>query len=45
VQGYDINAAEAAAARAAAVQAGVGAVVVARARLDQSYEPRVIKVK
>jgi hypothetical protein len=45
VQGYDVDAAEAAASRAVAMQAGVGAVVVARARLDQSYEPRVIKVK
>jgi hypothetical protein len=45
VQAYDTPSEEVAAARAAAVKAGVGAVVVARARLDQSYEPRIVKAK
>ena len=45
VQGYDVPLAEAAAARAAAVRLGAGAVVVARARIDQSYEPRIVRGK
>jgi hypothetical protein len=45
VQGYDVSADEAAAVRAAALKAGVGAIVVARTRIDQSYEPRIIRVK
>jgi hypothetical protein len=32
-------------ARAAAAKAGVGAVIVARTRIDQSYEPRLIRAK
>ena len=32
-------------ARKAAVKAGVGAVIVARAKIGQSYEPRMIAVK
>jgi hypothetical protein len=45
VQGYDVSAAEGAAARKAALQTGVAAVVVAKSRIDQSYEPRVVKGK
>jgi hypothetical protein len=45
VQGYDVPPTEEAAARAAAATAGVGAVLVARSRIDQTYEPRVMKVK
>ena len=36
---------EAATARQLAAKAGVGAVVVARAKLDQSYEPRMVSTK
>ncbi|PYJ03118.1 MAG: hypothetical protein DME25_13370, partial [Verrucomicrobia bacterium] len=43
VQGYDTRY-EAAAKRLAAEQ-GMGAVVVARTRIDQSFEPRIIKVE
>ncbi len=43
VQGYDVSAEEEAAARRAAGKTGAGAVLVARARLDQSYEPRIVK--
>ena len=32
-------------AREAAAKAGVGAVIVARAKIDQSYEPRIISAK
>jgi hypothetical protein len=45
VQGYDVPAEETVAARKAALQAGAGAIVVARARLDQSYEPRIFAPK
>jgi hypothetical protein len=45
VQGYDVPAEETIAARKAAAQAGAGAIVIAQARLDQSYEPRVIRPK
>jgi hypothetical protein len=45
VQGYDVAADEAAAARKAALQTGVAAVIVAQARIDQSYEPRIWKKK
>ncbi|HEU0010438.1 MAG TPA: hypothetical protein VFT34_11535 [Verrucomicrobiae bacterium] len=41
----DSRAGEAATARRLAAQAGVGAVIVARAKIDQSYEPRMIPVK
>ncbi|HEX4591707.1 MAG TPA: hypothetical protein VH120_17350, partial [Gemmataceae bacterium] len=44
-QGYDVPVEEAAAARASAIKTGVAAVVVAKARVDQSYEPRVVKAK
>jgi len=36
---------EAAAAREVAAKAGVGAVIVARAKIDQSYEPRMVPAK
>jgi hypothetical protein len=36
---------EEATARELAAKAGVGAVIVARARIDQSYEPRMIPAK
>jgi hypothetical protein len=39
------RAGEAASARQLAAQAGVGAVIVARAKIDQSYEPRMIPAK
>ncbi len=39
VQGYDIPSEEEAMVRAAASKTGVGAVLVARTRIDQSYEP------
>ncbi len=39
------RAAEAATARQLAAQAGVGAVIVARAKIDPSYEPRMIPAK
>ena len=45
VQGYGSNAAEEKAARQAAVKAGAGGVVVARTRIDQSYEPRLVPVQ
>jgi hypothetical protein len=45
VQGYDVPAEETVAARKAAGRAGAGAIVVARARLDQSYEPRIFAPK
>ena len=32
-------------ARQLAAKAGVGAVIVARAKIDQSYEPRMISAK
>ncbi len=32
-------------ARQLAAQAGVGAVVVARAKIDQTYEPRMLRTK
>lgn len=43
VQGYDVPTGEETAARAVALKSGAGAVVVARTRIDQSYEPRVVK--
>ncbi len=45
VQGYDVTPGEESAARQAARQSGVGAVVVARTRINQSYEPKIVKVK
>jgi len=42
VQGYDTSAEEEAQVRAAAARLGPGAVLVARTRIDQSYEPRII---
>jgi hypothetical protein len=45
VQGFDVTPKEEHAARAAASEAGIGAVLVARTRIDQSYEPRVMKSK
>jgi hypothetical protein len=45
VQGYDVSAEEEAAVRRMAAQVQAGAVLVARTRIDQSYEPRIVKVK
>jgi hypothetical protein len=45
VQGYDVPSGEETAARAAAAKSGAGAVVVARTRIDQTYEPRVVKAQ
>jgi hypothetical protein len=45
VQGTGVSAAEQAAARAAALKTNTAAILVALARIDQSYEPRVISVK
>ncbi|MBA3481238.1 MAG: hypothetical protein H0T51_05425 [Pirellulales bacterium] len=45
VQGYDVTPAEEKATRQAASKTGAAMVVVARSRIDQSYEPRVVRVK
>jgi hypothetical protein len=45
VQGYDVSAEQEAAARRAAAQLQPSVVLVARSRIDQSYEPRTVKVK
>ncbi|HEV3256292.1 MAG TPA: hypothetical protein VG013_05375 [Gemmataceae bacterium] len=45
VQGYDVSAEDEAAARRVAAKTGAGGVLVARTRIDQSYEPRIVKVK
>jgi hypothetical protein len=45
IQGFDVTRKEERAARAAALETGVGAVLVAKARIDQSYEPRLMKSK
>jgi hypothetical protein len=45
VQGYDVPAEEEAAARRAAARLEPGVVLVARSRIDQSYAPRIVKVK
>jgi hypothetical protein len=45
VQGYDVPAEETIAARKAAAQTGAGAIIIARARLDQTYEPRIFRPK
>jgi hypothetical protein len=43
LQAYDVNAVEEQAARETAIRMGAGAVVVARTRIDQSYEPRIVR--
>ena len=45
VQGYDVSPEEEKSARHAASQTGAAKVVVARTRIDQSYEPRIVRVK
>jgi hypothetical protein len=45
VQGYGVSAAEEDAVRRVAAKTGAAAVLVARTPLDQSYEPRILKVK
>jgi len=45
VQGYGVPAEEEAAARRLAAKTGAGLVLVARTPIDQSYEPRITKVK
>ena len=45
VQGYDVSAEQEAAARRAAAQLQPSVTLVARSRIDQSYEPRMVKVK
>jgi hypothetical protein len=45
VQGYATDADEEATVRREAVKMGAAAVLVARTPLDQSYEPRIVKVK
>ena len=45
VQGYDVSLLEEAAARRTAAKLGPCAVLVARTRIDQSYEPRFVKAK
>lgn len=45
VQGYGVSAEEQAAVRRVAGQGQAGAVLVARTRIDQSYEPRIVNVK
>jgi hypothetical protein len=45
IQGFDVTRKEEQAARAAAAATGAGAVLVARTRIDQSYEPRIMKSK
>ena len=42
VQGYSVSGAESERARQVAHETGAGAVVVALARIDQSYEPRLV---
>lgn len=44
VQGYGVTPHEQRAARDLALRTGVGAVLVARTRIDQSFEPRIIKI-
>jgi hypothetical protein len=43
VQGYEVTPAEERAARETAKSAGAGAVLVARTRIDQSYQPRIVQ--
>ncbi len=45
VQGYGMTADEEAAVRREAVKIGAAAVLVARTPIDQTYEPRIVKVK
>ena len=45
VQGFDVSAEEEAAVRRAAAQPQPRVVLVARSRIDQSYEARIVKVK
>jgi hypothetical protein len=45
VQGYDVTKADENAARAAAAKLEPNSVVVARTRIDQTYEPRIVKAK
>ena len=45
VQGYGLSEEESAVARRAAAATGAGAVLVALARIDQSYEPRIVPVR
>jgi hypothetical protein len=45
VQGHDVTKEEEAAARAVALSTRPRAVLVARSRIDQSYEPRSVKLK
>jgi hypothetical protein len=42
VQGYDVSSDEANAACRLAAKAGAAAIVIAQARVDQSYEPRIM---
>jgi hypothetical protein len=45
VQGYGVTLEEETAARKTASKTGAGAILVARTRIDQSYEPRIVAVK
>jgi hypothetical protein len=45
VQGYDVPESETQTAVAAAAKHAPAAILVARSRIDQSYEPRIVKVK
>lgn len=45
VQGYDVTEAEERAVRAVARRTAAGRVLVARTRIDQSYEPRMVTVE
>jgi hypothetical protein len=45
LQRYDVRPEDELALRARAAKAGMGAVIVARTKIDQSYEPRIVKVK
>ena len=45
VQGYDVTSEDENAACRLAAKAGAAAIVVARARLDQSYEPRIVAAR
>ena len=45
VQGYDVTSQDEKVARRAALKIGAGSVLVARTRIDQSYEPHLMPVK
>jgi hypothetical protein len=45
VQGYGVTQGEETAARKAASKTGAAGILVARTRIDQSYEPRIVAVK